>query len=459
MWDAKNKLDITPAPGDVAIDLGRLEANVYVYDPLRGTSPIAIYHDVSQISIGLSGHPLIIEVGAATPVVEQSTNLGTNLTMTAAALVANINSISTASGYSTITISGEAVLQVPTIATMQDMLANYGTVLGKVQGDFSFLVTTIGSNWRKEERFDATGQSLSVTNMGLTNGAIASESTVYADGTRVDSSFVGGKLSSSVVTGIDASTLTSAYDTTTGLVLRSTNRKADGGMITRKFVAGKLAQIDQTNPDGSKATSVYDANGALLSLVTVDKLGTWLSTYYDPTTGVATKWYLQRKDGSAENYVSGVTGQNYDALHQVISAAGVITLVEKFRADKTLVSRQVVSPDGTNLTLTCDDLGRKISEVKITPDGITRTGLFDPATKALTTTIAAYPDGRKVTVTYANGVAATYEDRTPDGIRRYTTFNIVGKSYTEQRERYDATGKLVVLERVHADGTPDFGEF
>ena len=51
------------APNDsVTVNFAQVEGTVTVFDPLLGTTPIASYHNVQQIQINVTDHPLVIEI-------------------------------------------------------------------------------------------------------------------------------------------------------------------------------------------------------------------------------------------------------------------------------------------------------------------------------------------------------------------------------------------------------------
>src|SRR5262249_42594677 len=43
------------------------QVNVAVYDPTQGTSPVATYSDVSSVPLGMTDHPVIVQVGGSRP--------------------------------------------------------------------------------------------------------------------------------------------------------------------------------------------------------------------------------------------------------------------------------------------------------------------------------------------------------------------------------------------------------
>ena len=65
IWNPATKSPIVPAGETVAVSLGGAFANVNIYDPTVSAAPISTLHNVSQVSLTLTGHPLIIEVGSA----------------------------------------------------------------------------------------------------------------------------------------------------------------------------------------------------------------------------------------------------------------------------------------------------------------------------------------------------------------------------------------------------------
>ena len=62
IWDDATVTETEAATVPVTLQLGQVAGSVEVYDPLTGSSPIARYGQVSQITIGITDHPLIIEV-------------------------------------------------------------------------------------------------------------------------------------------------------------------------------------------------------------------------------------------------------------------------------------------------------------------------------------------------------------------------------------------------------------
>jgi hypothetical protein len=62
VYDQTNATDIAAPAYPVTVNLGATFANVAVYDPMIGTTPIATYSNVSTLSINVIDHPLIVQV-------------------------------------------------------------------------------------------------------------------------------------------------------------------------------------------------------------------------------------------------------------------------------------------------------------------------------------------------------------------------------------------------------------
>ena len=65
------------APNDtVTVNFAQVEGTVTVYDPLLGNTPIATYHNVQQIQVNITDHPLVVEISnGSTPPPPPSTTV------------------------------------------------------------------------------------------------------------------------------------------------------------------------------------------------------------------------------------------------------------------------------------------------------------------------------------------------------------------------------------------------
>ncbi|MDR3493256.1 MAG: putative Ig domain-containing protein [Ancalomicrobiaceae bacterium] len=85
LWDPTTKTELAATTTTVTLQLSGTAAQVNVYDPLSGTSPVSTATNVASLQLGLSDRPLIIEISQA----------AANLTQ-AIASVSGSNSVSTA---------------------------------------------------------------------------------------------------------------------------------------------------------------------------------------------------------------------------------------------------------------------------------------------------------------------------------------------------------------------------
>jgi len=64
IWDEKVHKPIAAQMADTIVDFGSQHMNVQLFDPLVSDKPIAAYGDVSSVHVGLTDHPLIVQVSA-----------------------------------------------------------------------------------------------------------------------------------------------------------------------------------------------------------------------------------------------------------------------------------------------------------------------------------------------------------------------------------------------------------
>jgi hypothetical protein len=62
IWNESTGTEITAATKDVAVQLGATYQKVEVFDPLSSAAPIETLTNVSSVALGLTDHPLIVEV-------------------------------------------------------------------------------------------------------------------------------------------------------------------------------------------------------------------------------------------------------------------------------------------------------------------------------------------------------------------------------------------------------------
>ena len=62
IWNTASHSEITPTTHVETLHFARVQQSVAIYDPLVGSDPIAVYTDVSQVSLAVGVDPLVIEV-------------------------------------------------------------------------------------------------------------------------------------------------------------------------------------------------------------------------------------------------------------------------------------------------------------------------------------------------------------------------------------------------------------
>ncbi|KQM58869.1 MULTISPECIES: hypothetical protein [unclassified Sphingomonas] len=499
VWnDALDKENTTEAK-TITVDLGGVQKTVYVYDPLGGTKPIAVYTNVSSIQLAVGDRPLIVEVGAAGPVADLPPVSAPDLTMTAAQFAAQIDTLARSSGLKSVTLTDGKVIQLASDATKDFVVKNYGALLGKVAGGgVSFKVTETGPNWREERSFDAAGKLTSTTDFAFEGGVLKHTRTVTAAGDVTDQLYTDGKLLQVIAAG-NGRTVTTSYDVATGKVAELVEKSAAGDVAVSTYKSGVLSVYTLNRADGSRDTITYDAQGRKTSDVEVTADQTWITQQFDVATGKPTRKFVQRADGSGENVTYGVTGQPYVTLRQVTNAKGAVTLVERARADGTLVSSDAVAADGTKTATTYGTTGKKLTEVIAAADGRRTTLTYDATSGKLAQSIVQ-SGGDTVTTTYTGGVVTqlltvradgsrdtiTYDAQgrktsdvavsttnvwttlqydaasgkltrrfvqNPDGSGENVSYGITGQPYVTMRQVTNAKGAVTLVERARADGT------
>jgi len=455
VWDSTAQAEIKTPETSVTVNLGQVQSAVYVYDPLKGTAPIAVYYNTSTIQIGLSDHPLVIEVGATAAVGGGTTTVDYDLTMTSADFVAQMDSLVSAAGLEKVTLTDSHVLAVSSSETMKYVIAHYGDLLSKIDGGYSFSITWSGAGWTEEQDFDASGSLIETTVWGIGNsGAITSKSVTPADG-RVDYYHYG-------VTGQAYTSDHTAYDASGKVTL-----------IERFHADGSYQYKAMYNTDGSKSYDYYGSTGALSTEVGVTSTST-VTTTYDTSSGYKLRVYTSNSDGSADNkvytngvlmkdnvlhkdgsaevYVYNITGQPYVTTHQVSDASGQVTLIERFHADGSYQYKVVYNSDGSKVYDYYTNSGAHSSEITVTPTSTTTT-TYDTTTGYKLSVYTANADGSADNRSYTKGVLTKDNLLNKDGSSEVYVYNIAGQSYTSTHQVADASGKVTLIERFHADGS------
>ncbi|MBR1234844.1 RHS repeat protein [Bradyrhizobium sp. AUGA SZCCT0182] len=450
VWNDATDTEISNPSQPVTVNLGGVHHTVSVYDPLSGTTPIATYTDVSQITVPLSDHPLIIEIDAPlSPAPEEP--LPTDVSGTAAEIALQLSDLNTNESLQTITLTDTHVLPVASESTMKYMISHYGNALSAIQGGYSFSVTTSTSAWSVTKVFDSSANLQSTTTSNFLGGFITSKSTVFADGSTDSTLYTAGVATQQVT--VDA---------------------ASGSRETKSFdpVNGKLTADLVQHTDGSSSNTLYSA-------------------------GVKTKMYVTNADHSHDNSYYNITGQNYTTQTQHYSPTGQLTSDSRWHADGSLAYTQVITSDGSSkLTTLYDATGHKttviawtsaatttskydlsgnlVQEIVHTVTGDVTTSnykgsvlssvyiassngtkeakIYDSAGR-LASDLIQKTDGSSSNTLYSANVKTKMYVTNADGSHDNTYYNITGQSYTTQKQHYDSKGVLTADTRWHADGT------
>lgn len=449
IWDDATDTEISNPAQTVTVHLGSVHHSVKVYDPMSGSTPIAVYTDVKDIQIPVSDHPVIIEIDA--PDTTTTPTSPANVSGTAADIVLQLGTLNTSDTLKTITLTDTHTLPVASESTMEYILSHYGKALAAIQGGYSFSLTLKSTNWSNTRLYDSSGTLQSTTDIAYKNGVINSKVTVNADHSTDSVIYAAGVATQEVIVKVDGSKETRIFDST-GSVTNDTVKKADG----------------------SSSTTLYSAD-------------------------VKTKMYVANADGSRDTYAYGIKNQSYTTEVQHTDPAGKVVSVTRTHADGSLDYTRVIASDGSKVTTVYDSVGRKTIAISTTTaatttdwydtagrltkeyvqkangtittaiytaavltafytvnaDGSTDTKLYD-ASGNLTSHATQGSDGSSSTTLYSAGVMTkTYvvnADRTHDTY----AYNIKGQSYTTEVQHTDATGKVISVTRTHADGSLDY---
>ncbi|MFG1298777.1 hypothetical protein V5F49_03165 [Xanthobacter sp. V3C-3] len=460
VWDDVNDTDIVNSTSTVTVDLGETVTTVRVYDPLGGLTPIATYTNVSSFTVPLSDRPLVIEIGASAPVTEPApAQVDAQLTLSSADFVAQMDELANTTGLVSVHLTDGNVLDVASPETMQYIIQHYGDLLDKIDGGYSFSVAYGQATWRLERLYDADGNLTRVIDYSLSNGIVTSKTVDDLNGFMEYYTY-----------NIVGQTYTSQHQ-----VVDSTGKAV---LVERFHADGTPDYVKTVATDGTQTVSTYNAAGRMVTQVITGADGTITTDTYDPATGQRVQeivdsastyttrtWtsgtltkviVLDKASGTTDHYLYNVTGQSYTTQHQVIDSTGKVLLVERFHADGTRDYTKSVAADGTQDTVTYNAAGQKMSEVVISPSGTVTTDTFDTASglrvqqiidSATTYTTSTWTNGTLTKVIALNKASGTTD---------HYLYNVTGQSYTTQHQVIEASGKITLVERFHADGTRDY---
>lgn len=455
LWNDATDSEIANPTQTVTVNLGGVHHSVKVYDTLTGMSAIASYTDVSTINVPVSDHPLIIEIDApaatSTPPSTQASVSGT-----AAQIVPQLSDMSSSTTLQTITLTDTHVLPVASQATMDYMISHYGNALSKIQGGYSFSVTTSAPGWTNTMTYDAGGTLVSTSDTGLTSGgAPISTTIVYTDGSQDLIGYAAGLRSTFVHIAADGTRTTDNYDTA-GHVTSEVVQKTDGYYSTTVYSNGVqqaayVLNADRTQDNSSfnitgqtfttqvqhldasgKVTAVTrtHADGSLDSTQLINADGSSAITLYS-ATGVKLVETDYHADQSKDVYTYNITGQNYTTEHDAYDSSGLLTTLVRSHADGSPAFQLVQSSSGT------------------------KTADWYDAGGTLSTEVVQKADGYYATTVYSNGIKTAAYVANADHTQDNYSYNVTGQSFTTQVQHLDTTGKVVSVIRSHADGSLD----
>lgn len=456
LWNDATDTEISNSAQTVTVNLGAVHHTVKVYDTLTGTTAIASYTDVSTITIPVSDHPLIIEIDAP-PTTPTPPDTRTSISGTAAEIVPQLSDLSDSTALQTITLTDSHVLPVASKATMDYIIAHYGSALSKIEGGYSFSVTNTAATWTSTKTYDASGKLLSKSDTGLNSSGQPTSTTVaYTDGSKDVISYTAGVQTKFVHIGTDATRTTDTYNTA-GTLLSEIVQKADGYYSTTLYTNGVKTAAYVKNADGSQDNFTYNitgksfttqvqhldktgkvtsvtrshADGSLDSTQVYNSDGSSVITTYS-ATGVKLVETSYHADKSKDVWTYNIKGQTYTTEHDVYDATGFLTTLTRLHSDGSLAFKLIQTTDGTKTTDWYNAAGSLTSEVVQKADGTTST------------------------TTYSNGVKTNTYVKNADGSQDNYAFGITGKSFTTLIQHVDPSGKVTAVTRKHADGTLDY---
>ncbi|WP_061028736.1 hypothetical protein [Bradyrhizobium sp. CCH5-F6] len=456
LWNDATDTEISNSAQTVTVNLGAVHHTVKVYDTLTGTTAIASYTDVSTITIPVSDHPLIIEIDAP-PTTPTPPDTRTSISGTAAEIVPQLSDLSDSTALQTITLTDSHVLPVASKATMDYIIAHYGSALSKIGGGYSFSVTNTAATWTSTKTYDASGKLLSQSDTGLNSSGQPTSTTVaYTDGSKDVISYTAGVQTKFVHIGTDATRTTDTYNTA-GTLLSEIVQKADGYYSTTLYTNGVKTAAYVKNADGSQDNFTYNitgksfttqvqhldktgkvtsvtrshADGSLDSTQVYNSDGSSVITTYS-ATGVKLVETSYHADKSKDVWTYNIKGQNYTTEHDVYDSTGFLTTLTRLHSDGSLAFKLAQTTDGTKTTDWYNAAGSLTSEVVQKADGFTSTTL------------------------YSNGVKTKAYIKNADGSQDNYAYGISGQSYTTLIQHVDPSGKVTAVTRKHADGTLDY---
>lgn len=452
VWDDVQNVERNTAAVQTKVEFGSVQQSVYVYDPINGSSPVAVYHNVSSVTLAVGDRPLIVEVGASGPVTEPAAATPAQVTMTAADFVAHLDQLADKPQLEKIILSDTHKLAVSTSETLKYIIANYGDVLAKVEGGYSFVVALTGPNWEKDQSFDASGKLVATTDIAFVSGVKQYEQTVGTDGSRSVSRYTAGKIIERVDVSVAGVRVTTSFDQATGFKLWTKSEAPDGSSISTNFTNNLATSISKVTATGERSVEVL-GTGSARTVNSVSADGTKTALTYDADGKLANK-QVTKADGSGEATAYNLTGLPYTQQQQYLDQSGKVTGVVRSRADGTLYSTENYGATGAKAFSSYDTAGKLASTTRIEANGAKLISTYNSAGVAIST-LQIDVSGTKTTKLYdaATGALTHKTVVNVNGTGESFAYKLTGLAYTQQHQYFDATGKVTAVVRERADGT------
>ena len=490
VWNSTTQTDITVPVSTVTVTFATTEAIVRVYDPLYGTNPIATYTNVSQIQVGISDHPLIIEIdpGVSTSTTSSTAVLsGASTSSTALSSVSVSTDLSDTKTYNTAgVLTNETVvhadgskdvylsaIQNPTFVSEHDTYSSTGVLTSQVR---SHLDGSLAST------MTLTADGTKISDVYNMTGVLTTQLVVYTDGSTDSQAYTAGVLTHDTITHANGSRDVYTY----GVQNQSYSTEHDvynaAGALTAMTLLhqdGTLASAVMFTSTGSKLVNTYDATGVLKSSSVTNSDGSSeVQTYTNNvltgdtikyaagsanisdykvynTSGVLIHDTITHADHSMDAYTYNIQNQSYVTEHDVYNAAGVLVSDTLLHQDGTLASSYTLATNGTKTNDSYDATGVLKSSTVTHTDGSSE--IFSYTGSVLTGDTVKYAPGsanlsNAETFNTAGVLTRDIVTHTDHSIDVYS-YGIQNQSYTSEHDSYSASGALTSETMFYQNGS------
>ncbi len=117
LWDSNAHSQLAATTTNITVDLGQRVASVLVYDPLVSSAPIAQYTNVEDVSLPLSGDPLILQIIPTTSAAQTTTPTSSPSATSTAASTSTQTATPTPTSSPTTTLTSTSSQTTPPTST------------------------------------------------------------------------------------------------------------------------------------------------------------------------------------------------------------------------------------------------------------------------------------------------------------------------------------------------------